>query len=820
MRRVAFSIILAAIIMQLPLRSLAAISSSNEENESAAGLEEVVVTARRDAERLQDVPATVSVLTANQITRTGVIKMAEVVDLTPGVSISTGNTENGDTQINIRGLNSARDAENNVALVIDGILETNTSQLNEVRSDLKQIEVLKGPQGAYYGRNAAAGAIVMTTTKPTPGDALTGSSTVGGGENNLYYFRGLLSGTLLDQLGGALHADFRSTDGYYRNTGPLPSTQGATVDASKQWTVGMRLVYDVSTDFELDMKAQIGKTSGSALGYDVVFDLPQFASGLGNPLFNGNVNTHNFVFNGDVYPNNRQRTIETSIKGTYDLDWAKLTAWTSYADVVSNLAADGSGSGRFNDVTSCKESVASLYAAGYQPPPPQMMGPTPETSLLGPFSATTCDGYQFTQRDERDVSAEIRLASTSGPLHWSVGTYYLNIARHYGLSINEDLGLGTTRQVYNPPDSIAPTFILFNDFYETDVYAGFGSVDWKASERTTLSAALRYDQENRHVRSAVPDVANPVTGEPINPGLEFGPLVPKERAFGQWEPKFSVAYRPTSQLSLYANWGIGFKSGGFNPQGTAALIRNYIDVPLNTNLDIGDDYKKEVSYAIEAGFKSQIFDGKLSVEGAYYHTDVHNMQFFEVVTGGFGLVRTVSNIDRVRIDGGELTGYASILQGWRVFAGGNYTASDILKNSARPDTVGNKSPYTPAFTANAGTDASLSLTDSLNLFGRIDVRVTGPTWFHTVQNQSVRTLLDLAYPGLGVANYSGTRRDTFTIVNFRTGIESRRWSATLFATNVFDKEIVEDVAPAPEFGASFIGPGARRTIGAEVSYKF
>ena len=108
-------------------------------------------------------------LTATTLERTGANNAADFAQLTPGVTIVTGTAEAGDTQVNIRGINGARDAENSIALVVDGILKTNTAQLNQVQGTLRQVEILKGPQGALYGRNAAAGALVLTTLKP--GDA-------------------------------------------------------------------------------------------------------------------------------------------------------------------------------------------------------------------------------------------------------------------------------------------------------------------------------------------------------------------------------------------------------------------------------------------------------------------------------------------------------------------------------------------------------------------------------------------------------------------------------------------------------------------------
>ena len=117
----------------------------------------IIVTARRQSEQLQDVPASVSVITADVLEKTGAANAEDFVQLTPGVTIVTGTAEAGDTQVNIRGINGARDAESSIALVVDGILKTNTAQLNQPQGTLRQVEVLKGPQGALYGRNAAAG---------------------------------------------------------------------------------------------------------------------------------------------------------------------------------------------------------------------------------------------------------------------------------------------------------------------------------------------------------------------------------------------------------------------------------------------------------------------------------------------------------------------------------------------------------------------------------------------------------------------------------------------------------------------------------------
>ena len=122
------------------------------------------------------------------------------------------------------------------------------------------------------------------------------------------------------------------------------------------------------------------------------------------------------------------------------------------------------------------------------------------------------------------------------------------------------------------------------------------------------------------------------------------------------------------------------------------------------------------------------------------------MQFFEFFVGGFGLLRVVSNIDKVDVYGAELNLSAKVMDGWTVFGSGNITGSEIKKNSSRPDTVGNKSPYTADYTINIGTQFVQPITDNLKGVLRADYRVTGPTWFHSVQQQVKPTIFSALLP--------------------------------------------------------------------------
>lgn len=167
-----------------------------------ARLEEVVVVARRRAEDLQDVPIAVTAFTSSDIQSAGINRPQDFISLTPNMSIvDTANA--GDTQVTIRGQYSTRDAESTFAYVVDGVLITNPNGFNGELYDIEQIEVLKGPQGALYGRNAVAGAIIVNTRRPTSEFEASAKGTLG--DDNLKKAQAMVSGPLIaDQLYGRL----------------------------------------------------------------------------------------------------------------------------------------------------------------------------------------------------------------------------------------------------------------------------------------------------------------------------------------------------------------------------------------------------------------------------------------------------------------------------------------------------------------------------------------------------------------------------------------------------------------------------------------
>lgn len=825
---------LAAMLLATPVAA--------QETEEGASEGDIIVTARRQSERLVDVPASVSVLTSETLERTGVQNAEGLTKLTPGITIVTGTAEAGDTQINIRGINGARDAESSVALVVDGILKTNSAQLNQDQGTLRQVEVLKGPQGAIYGRNAAAGAIVLTTVKP--GDELSGEIRASAANEQSYDVSAYVSTPIGEGAGLVLSGQYRTTNGFYRNL----FLNDKVVDDQQTWSLDGRFVAQLGDDTELDIKARYADLSGASINFNAAFHLPNFGG-----AFNEDVDDHPFRYYSNIRPTNDQQSFDVSAKIEHDFGGTKLTAWALYSDVDQSLTADGTSAdfaryispalGAPANPTNLAVSNACFASTaanrGFPVNPPGFIGQVPVPfifapatgSTFGPYSPTTCDGTQYQLREQSDISAELRLASDDdGPLSWQVGAYYLNISRFVGVSLGADLGRGLIPQLYNAPGSDNPSSQLYADKFSTDVFAIFGSADYAFSDQLKAGLALRYDIEDRSVSNRVPNVADPITGAKINPGLPATGSIPdKSDSFKQLQPKLTLSYQPDGRTNIYANWGIGFKSGGFNNTGSAATINNNFNVPsIGAGVTINDNFRKEKSSAFEVGVKGSLLDNRVTFDLAGYYTRVTDMQFFEFFVGSFGLLRVVSNIDKVDVKGVELNLSARPTDWLRLFGSANLTDSQIKANRSRPYTVGNKSPYTADYTINIGGEIDVPISTNVDFVTRADYRITGPTWFHTVQAQERPTIFSqllpisaLALPAfVGNANYSVAKRNAFGVLDLRAGIESDRLRLTIFANNVLDKKYINEAIPAIEFGGSFISPGARRLVGVEAGFKF
>ncbi len=301
-----------------------------------AALEEIVVVARRRSEDLQQVPIAVTAFTASDIQSAGITRPQDFISLTPNMSIvDTANA--GDTQVTIRGQYSTRDAESTFAYVVDGVLITNPNGFNGELYDIEQIEVLKGPQGALYGRNAVAGAIIVNTKRPTNEFEASVKGTLG--DDDLKKGQVMVSGPLIDdQLFGRLTMFYGESDGQFDNDFTGDSDK---VNYSEETAARGRLIWEPTDRLTLDAIASYRQVKGGAINFNAVFALPVAADALGNPDLYGDVNDHNFKYIFNVPGENKQDDTFFSLKSDYDMGFATLTATAAYDNMKEHLISDG-----------------------------------------------------------------------------------------------------------------------------------------------------------------------------------------------------------------------------------------------------------------------------------------------------------------------------------------------------------------------------------------------------------------------------------------------------------------------------------------------
>jgi iron complex outermembrane receptor protein len=223
--------------------------------------EMVVTTARKREEAVEDIPASINVFSEDEIRSAGIETPHDFIALTPNVTlVQTQNA--GNSFINIRGVSQARNSEMSAAVLVDDVLMTNPAQFNQQLYDIEQIEVLRGPQGALYGRNAIGGAITIRTKAPT--DEFEGIIDVGGDSGPGYKVRGAVSGPISDTLKFRASASYVDTDGYINN-----KYLDEEADPYEDLSARLRLLYEPTDTFSADLRFYISQMDTQALYFNI-----------------------------------------------------------------------------------------------------------------------------------------------------------------------------------------------------------------------------------------------------------------------------------------------------------------------------------------------------------------------------------------------------------------------------------------------------------------------------------------------------------------------------------------------------------------------
>ncbi len=707
-------------------------------------IEEIVVTARMRAENLQDIPLSETAFTAKMIEDARINQMGDFIALTPNITM-TESQNVGNTFITVRGVTQVRNGETPVAIVVDGVLQVNPNQFNQELFDVQQIEVLRGPQGALYGRNATGGAILITTKQPT--NELEGNIKAGLGKGDEWQVQGSISGPIVeDKLLFRASARYYTRDGYFNNT-----TTGKKVDPFEDVSVRGLIKWNVTENFTVDLRANISRAEGGALNYTFqpVNLLPNGAIDMSNPFDfsrqDADLVTRTFTANNVGY--NERDIDEFSVKLDYDAGFATFTSISSYTKLTE-------------------------YSEGDQ---------FPYTAAA--FSGFGLDGTQTQFIDVKAWSQEFRIASHADQrFRWMIGAYYLKTDRFISSTTGNDLGLGITRIERAPSllDPINPTATFLADDNNNKAWAMFGNISYDITDQLEASAAIRYDKDKRE------QLVSPLQISGI-PGVGT-PGAINHVSFDKWQPKFSLRYKATDDVSVYGSWGKGFRSGQFNQNGVAGLAAGAGLLGV-TNL-AGD----EGTTTWEGGIKTEWLDRRVRVNAALFHTKVTGQHYF-VFVGAVG-AQILVNIDEVELIGGEIEAVANLADGFDVFGSVGVTDSKVKAYAINPAAVGNKSPYVPAYTLNLGAQYRVPVTTELGLLARVDYERRGKQYWDP-ENSTARSTIDL--------------------VNVRFGIEDNdgRWSLIGTVKNLTDEKYNSEFV-----AGGFAHAGLPRTWHVEAKYNF
>jgi len=662
---------------------LSARSFGQANDTQPALLEEIVVTARLRSESLQEVPVTVSAFTAEDIEDAGIQRPNDYLSLVPNVTLVEAQNA-GTTFLTIRGITQVRNNEPPVAVSIDGMLQTSPNQFNQALLDLQQIEVLKGPQGALYGRNAIGGAINITTKQPT--NESEGRVQLGVGNGDHTQAQISLSGPVSeDRLYYRLNGTWLDRGGYIDNV-----FRGDQVDYIEETSLQLRLDWLIDETWSADFRTYYSNTGGGALNYnwqafDYNLDVFTFRAADAN-------DAAGVVYEMNNRGENDRDIFELALKLDYEADWGTFTSITAYNRLEEWYGSD--------------------------------QAPYSESLTQYPFGpGIPFDGIAQQYWDIDALSQEVRFSSSGDQaLSWLVGAYYVQTDRFISTPVVDDSGVGIVRIEREPTGPGQPaTFSFLADDNDNSAYAFFGQLNYDVSEQFEAALALRYDEDRR--------------AQIVSPHNTTGSQgARREATFDKLQPKVTLRFLATPGVNLFVSWSEGFRSGQFNQLGTAAAAQA-------AGVDgVFDVVGQEETAAFEVGLKARIMGGRGNFNASLFNTGVEGQQYFLFFAPTSSQV--LAGIDEVQLSGGELEFSASLADGLDIYAGYGFTDSEIEAYAVEPSFVGNEAPYVPDHTVNLGFQYRQPVTDRLRVFLRADFERRGRQ-FWDPDNSSARDDVDL-----------------------------------------------------------------------------
>jgi iron complex outermembrane recepter protein len=753
-----------------------------ETDADTGGLAEIVVTATRRTESLQNVGLAVTSIGAADLAKSGVVNTQDIAALVPNMSVNFGISS---VAFNIRGIGSnefAINLDSPVATQVDEVYISKTFMTGLFNFDLERVEVSNGPQGTLFGRNTTGGAVNFYTRKPT--DQFGAGGTLEYGNYQALRGEAYINTPLTEQLSARVSGYvLRQGKGYYDNL-----TLGTDEGYERKWAVRGQLRYD-GGDTKVLLSGHFGRDRSSLAPYEGagIYTPQSYAAlnptggfaniGLLTPCAQYGIGTVSpgdancvrgndgrFPGDNDPYTSNGNQKHYTNNRTTggyaridHDFGGATLTSLSAYEYFKRDQSEVGDGSPDY--------SGTLLY-----------------------WYATM---KQFTQ--------ELRLTSNgNGPWTYVVGAFY----EHDSLYNGDYLTFGS-----GPTPHLGGVKTSFDQ--KLDAIAFFVHNNVELTPTLKLVAGGRYNRERVEINGTNCGGAgstgvgpggrdkgeeNPTTG--CAAVLSTSALVPEGNVRKDDNVSFKLGYewRPRVEafdsLLMYGNVATGFRSGGFSAD-------------LADSQAAFTSLKPEEITSYELGFKSELADRRFRLNGAIFHYIFRN-GYLSVDTPT-SIVPITVNAAKIKAYGAELGAVWAPIRGLQFSTGGGYTNAKIKSDltSAGVSLLNNRPVNSPRFTFNAAADFTTPVSDGLKLNANINANWRSSQY-------------------LEASNIPSTREPGYWLVNASVGIAEidDRWSLTGFVRNLGDKSYRTYVNDLFSFGWTLNQYGVPRTYGLRASMKF
>ncbi len=837
----------------LPL--IAAVSLATQSiNANSQILEEVIVTAQKRAESLQDVPISVSAIQGEKIQDAGIPNMAALADFVPNLHIADAPVN---TNIYMRGVGSGNNQgfEQSVGMYIDGVYMGRGRQYRAAFLDVERVEVLRGPQGTLFGRNTVAGAVNITTASARAGDELEGQILASAEEFGGRVVEGFVGSGIGETFGARLALKYRETDGFAENT-YLGRDEGSIEELSYRLSLNWQPTDDLNINFKYSQSdyERTGATTTTK-----VFLRPAERDQF-EPNRSDFANTAYAIM--DVFFPTFAEDINQEFVAIKDNGFGR-----SVEDGIGiGLRPDSSD----NDITNFALNVD------------WEIGDLTFTSVTGWSEYQYIDGadvdwlpLQFISRDDdqtfEQFSQEFRITSPGGEFFdYVAGFYYdqsdLEFDRNVSIDTNFDgffpefLSLATTGGTV-PPELLPQKLLLLRNVgaydqtqiarnhnyqLDSDSWPVFAQGTFNFREDLRLTVGVRYTEENKDVVSTqfLSDLTSGVTSPSNNYFLHLIQATSfnayaydfrEDRTTDALVPSFNLQWDVSDDTMLYASFSQGFKSGGFTAaddgepgdltQGTFPCAPNPdFSVDLSACYDLTNpndqfEFDDEEVDAYEIGGKHTLLDGAMTLNWALFYTEYSDLQV--AIFQGIGFV--VENAASSEILGVEVDGLWQATDNLRLGANFAWLDANYADFDNGPCTAIQLDADPLCGTELPGATAN-PLSDEPTLYAS--------DYSASIYFDYVRPVGNMEFFAGGEANYRDSFNsagdndpidviDGFTKVNLRLGLRYEGWDFMVYGRNIFDREVFMQSYDTPVLAGSHSSYMEESAVfGARIGYRF